>query len=377
MNSKANCAYFSISSHLLPTDSRAVFSIYINSSGLDERKRFIKVIRRGTLLTKCLIDEVVKKYFRIYIKESDRQVYLDSLITQENIGKKEKIKVIKNSTLKYLESIFSNNEEINYTYIGDNINNCKKAVENMLTIINDSSIRKIYDLIGDLGFHDFYTYDHSINVCLYNMMILKEIDPNIDRSSLVSIGLGGLLHDLGKLKIPTNIINYPGELLKKDFELIKKHPVYGKELLLKSLTDLPNDVDWEIIERIIMEHHENYNGSGYPNGLGGEEIHYYARITAISDFFDAITTKRAYHDILPIDQALAVMKRSAGKKIDPILIDIFVKAIGIDEYINKNVHQLDDNYDPCQPHNVLPLIKSKPKIFKKDIFNSSSKKKAS
>src|SRR5690606_13361046 len=104
----------------------------------------------------------------------------------------------------------------------------------------------------------------------------------------------------------TTIINNPGKLSDDDFAEIKKHPGYGNDLIKESHCNCEG-VDFEIIRRVVYEHHENFNGTGYPRGISGEKIHEMARITAIADFFDAITTKRSYHEALSTEDALAVM----------------------------------------------------------------------
>jgi HD-GYP domain-containing protein (c-di-GMP phosphodiesterase class II) len=182
------------------------------------------------------------------------------------------------------------------------------------------------------------------------------IHPTANKDDIVQAGLGGMLHDLGKIKIPTFIINNPGKLSDEDFEQIKKHPDHGHDLLCKAHCDL-GGVNLKNVKRAVHEHHENYNGTGYPNKLEGMEIHKLARITAIADFFDAITTKRSYHDVLPIDKALGVMANTVGKKIDPKYFAIFKN--NAHDVVKKSPLTLPDSFDPCQPCNVLPFIDPK------------------
>jgi len=194
-------------------------------------------------------------------------------------------------------------------------------------------------------------------------------------------GMGGLLHDLGKVKIDTRIINNPGKLSEDDFQVIKKHPEYGRELLNEHQCS-HDEINFDLIKRVIGEHHENFNGTGYPNRLKGKEISVLARITAIADFYDAITTKRSYHEVLPTADAIEVMARSVGRKIDPKIFEIFRKNVNV-VLEGKSHIELPDDFDPCQPKNILPLQKSAPKIQRSDFLDKEEqgfgkvKKKAS
>ena len=129
---------------------------------------------------------------------------------------------------------------------------------------------------------------------------------------------------------------------------------------------------YEIIKRIVHEHHENFNGSGYPNNLAGIDIHLLARVTAIADFFDAVTTKRSYHEVLSTEDAIAVMSKSVGKKLDPLLFELFTKNIKQLILVGKTHKELPDDFDPCQPQNVLPF--KNPKLtFKVESFGADEK----
>jgi HD-GYP domain-containing protein (c-di-GMP phosphodiesterase class II) len=135
-------------------------------------------------------------------------------------------------------------------------------------------------------------------------------------------------------------------------------------------------MDIETIKRTVHEHHENFNGTGYPDHKSGEDIYLMARITAIADFFDAITTKRSYHEVLSTEDALQVMSKSVGKKLDPVLFQLFttsVKQLVINGKLNK---ELPDEFDPCQPQNVLPFRNPKPS-YKVEGFGEDKEPKKS
>ena len=130
------------------------------------------------------------------------------------------------------------------------------------------------------------------------------------------------------------------------------------------------DIVFGFVKRVVLEHHENFNGTGYPKGLEGNQIHVLARITAISDFFDALTTKRSYHEVVTIDEAIRIMSRSVGKKLDGKLFDIFVDKVSKGAIVERATVELPDSFDPCQPQNVLPFEKVKAQKQASNIFGN-------
>ncbi|MCF8060513.1 MAG: HD domain-containing protein [Bacteriovoracaceae bacterium] len=357
-------SYFSISFGLVLIDKPLPYDLYINSSTHASREKFVCILRRDNALSSSELINFREKYYQLYIKEDQRDLYLRSLMVVDNAEDLEKATVIKDSAIKYLQTIFERDHEFSNELLDETIEGCKESVESMVDVIQDYDILDVQKLIADLSFHDFYTYDHSINVAMYSISIMKALKPEASRHELVMAGMGGLLHDLGKVKIPTSIINNPGKLSDDDFMIIKKHPGFGLELLNEHKCD-HHEINFDIIKRVVGEHHENYNGTGYPNKLEGKEISVFARITAIADFYDAITTKRSYHEVLSTEDALEVMARSVGRKIDPKIFEVFRKNVNV--ILDGKSHQeLPDDFDPCHPQNVLPLEKAAAKIQRSD-----------
>lgn len=286
----------------------------------------------------------------------------------------QKSEIIKDSAIHYLDKLFDEDKEFTNEILSETIQGCKTTVESMVDVIKDYDVSKLQSLIGTLSFHDFYTYDHSINVSMYCIALYSAVRPNAPKEEIILAGLGGLLHDIGKVKISTDIINNPDQLTDEEFAVIKKHPDYGYNLLVENSCDCEG-VDFDIIKRVVHEHHENFNGTGYPKKLAGLDIHLLARVTAIADFFDAITTKRSYHDILPTEDAIAVMSKSVGKKLDPDLFEIFTKSVKQLVLTGKTNRELPEDFDPCQPQNVLPFRTPKPN-YKIEGFSESEKERA-
>lgn len=386
-------SFFSVAFELIVVDMELPYDLYVNSSSHNERDRFVRIFPSGDKLSKEDLGVYKKKYHQLYVLESQRDQYLRSLVKAAGASDTQKAEVIKDSAIHYLSTLFDPQKEFSNELLVEAIEGCRESVESMVDVVQEYDVNQLQELIAGLSYHDFYTYDHSINVSMYCIAIFKAMKPEAAREEIVMAGLGGLLHDLGKLKIPTTIINNPGDLTDEEFLEIKKHPDYGKELLDEQMHDHACDcegIDFEIITRVVHEHHENYNGTGYPNKMAGEDIHLMARITAVADFFDAITTKRSYHDALKNEDALAVMARSVGKKIDPLVFKIFTEKVKNLVYKGKGNLELGDDFDPCRPHQVLPFIAVKAqgkehKLFEKNKdygkikvdANSGKKKKAS
>jgi HD-GYP domain-containing protein (c-di-GMP phosphodiesterase class II) len=348
-------SYFSVHFDLILRNENAHYDLFVNASSLKEKERFVRIFPRGDHLSEFDLSSFKTKYLQLYVPESQRHLYMQSLVKSGAYTDVEKANVLKSSALNYLNQIFDKNKEFNTEVLSQSIEGCREVVELMVDVLDDYSIDDLKGLIGDLSFHDFYTYDHSINVSMYCISIYKTLFPNAPRTEIVHAGLGGLLHDLGKIKIPTSILNNPGGLSQEEYEQIKKHPGFGIELLLSGQVKVQASIDLSIIARVVHEHHENVDGTGYPNKLKGEDIHLMAKVCTIADFFDALTTKRSYNQIITVAEAANVMRKFRGKKLDEKIFDVFEKHLHFirSDYTRDMI--LGSEFDPTLPYNFLPL----------------------
>ncbi len=149
---------------------------------------------------------------------------------------------------------------------------------------------------------DSYTFGHCERVATYSTAVARELGS--DEGQLTAIRLGAYLHDVGKVRVPHEILNKPGKLTDEEFEVIKHHPVWGLELL--ATIEFP----WDI-KPMIRSHHEKYDGTGYPDRLRGDEIPLSAQIVCIADVYDAMTTSRSYRAAMPRDEAMGRMEKSS------------------------------------------------------------------
>ncbi len=168
------------------------------------------------------------------------------------------------------------------------------------------------------------TGNHVRRVAHYSRLLAKLLGLSLEECE--EIYLASPLHDLGKIAIPDAILNKPGKLNAEEWEKMQKHAVYGYDMLSKSKnsTLLAASI-------VAHQHHEKWNGTGYPNKLSGKDIHIFGRITALADVFDALGSDRCYKDAWPFDAVLSLIKNERGEHFDPQLVDVFVEHI--DDFI--------------------------------------------
>jgi len=203
----------------------------------------------------------------------------------------------------------------------DNIDyqkNLEKKVNEQTGKIRNLYLKAIQSLAIALEEKDYYTHGHSFRVSKISEAIGKEI--GFDVEGLRILRLGGLLHDIGKIGIPESILNKPGKLTEKEYEIVKTHPAEG-ERILKPI------IDEEGILHIVRHHHEMLDGSGYPDGLKGDDIPLVARIAAVADVFDALTSKRPYRKALKKEEVIGYMAEKTGKYFDPNVMNAFIKVV--------------------------------------------------
>ncbi|HCC78008.1 MAG: two-component system response regulator [Chloroflexi bacterium GWB2_49_20] len=187
-----------------------------------------------------------------------------------------------------------------------------QAVEN----IKAASLETIHRLSMAAEYKDMDTGEHIERMTRYSTVVARRM--GLDESSIETIQYAAPMHDLGKIGIPDQILMKPGSLDPAEWEIMKQHSVIGAKIL--------NGSNAEFIrlgETIALNHHEKWDGSGYPNNLKGLEIPIEARIVAIADVFDALTSKRPYKQAFSIEESLAIIKAGRGSQFDPEVVDAF------------------------------------------------------
>lgn len=169
--------------------------------------------------------------------------------------------------------------------------------------------------------HDFSTFSHVVNVSSYCVVLAQQLGIN-GKGELQEIAVGGMLHDIGKRHISPAILNKRGPLTQTEYETVKQHPIIGySELCERSDVTFPQLM-------MIYQHHERIDGTGYPVGCPGSEIHQWARICAVVDVFDAITGERPYRPQMSKKEALGMLNRVAGKHLDPDMVRCWTHIMG-------------------------------------------------
>jgi HD-GYP domain-containing protein (c-di-GMP phosphodiesterase class II) len=204
-----------------------------------------------------------------------------------------------------------------------NIGKTKRVVQELINrIIDDESA--MMELTSLRGFDD-YTYVHSVNVCVLSMILGYHL--GMDRKTLSNLGVGALLHDIGKTKLPIELVNKPGTFDEYDWLMMRKHPVFGVKALIKARTA---DETTARACSTIFEHHLAPDGSGYPELLVKRKPSLFARIVAIADTYNAMTSGRIYHiKRHPPDEAITSMANRVEKAFDPLLLKVFINTMGI------------------------------------------------
>ena len=178
--------------------------------------------------------------------------------------------------------------------------------------------------LTDIRLHDTYTFAHSVNVAILSAML--GLLCRYTKKDLSILTLGALLHDLGKIDIPAEILTKTTRLTDEEFATIKRHPDMGAKHIHDMENELPHT---SLLATIAREHHEHIDGHGYPQGLKGDQIHRFAKIVAIADVYDALTSERPYKRAYTPNVAFNIMKNVNRGQFDPELLDLFFNNVAI------------------------------------------------
>lgn len=197
-----------------------------------------------------------------------------------------------------------------------------------LTDFDQAFLDIIRVLVDSLDSRDRYTWEHSRQVAHYAAMIAEEMGLSVQETELIRCA--SYLHDLGKIHLDYTILNKPKRLTKEEFRAVKLHPEVGANLLSPIQGFAP-------LVPLVLFHHEWFNGRGYPHGLTGDDIPLGARIIAVADGFDAMTSNRPYRRAMGVDEALATVVAAKGTQYDPAVVDVLVKVIALEKIENSNI----------------------------------------
>jgi len=222
--------------------------------------------------------------------------------------------------------IFSDSVRYARSFMGDarlgrpiDFVSCGTMVDSMIESVSRNAAALLS--LAKLRANDEYTFTHCINVSLLSVLFGRHL--GLGREKLRLLGFAGLFHDLGKARMPEEVLNKPGKLTEEEFAVMKRHPAEGFLMMRQDKRIAPE------VLRGVLEHHEKFDGAGYPRALAGDQVSSFARIIGVADVYDALTSTRVYKPGMPPDQALRIVYELKDSSFYPGHVEKFIKCLGI------------------------------------------------
>ncbi|MGZ3771716.1 MAG: HD-GYP domain-containing protein [Bdellovibrio sp.] len=297
-------SFFRIRLKTIRPEKITTFDIYVNVN-----QKHILYLRAGDRLSDGKINALHERDTgdSFFVRVEDKQKYRDWVreeMNSELINPFEKAKILRESSVALMEDLFEN------PHVNQALDDSRPIIKDFIDLMEHAP--EAMGFMISLSGHDFYTYNHSLDVSIYSLGLGKVL--GYDNTTLEELGVGSLFHDIGKRNVSLDILCKKEGLTDAEWEQMKMHPQYG----LVILNDHPNISD--AIKATCFEHHESFMGNGYPQQLPGHEIHPFARIVAITDTYDAMTTQRSYNvPMTPMD-AIEMMKEKLAGRYDPDML---------------------------------------------------------
>ncbi len=296
--------FFRIRLSTIQPDTATPFDIYIY---LDQK--MVVYLNQGQ---KLKADKIKTLHHRdtgesFFVANNDKQLYRDTVKNSMNsdlIHNDIKATILRESSISILEDLYENPD------VSKALEESKPIISDLLKFMTDApeSMGNLISLSG----HDFYTYNHSFDVSIYSLGLGQAL--GFDPKTLEELGQSSLFHDVGKRMVDLSILCKKGALDENEWVQMRQHPQYG----LKILNEHPNISD--AIKAACFEHHESWSGGGYPQDISREEIHPFARIVALTDTYDAMTTQRSYNVPMTPSEALNLMNGKLNGRFDPDML---------------------------------------------------------
>ncbi len=274
---------------------------------------FVNIVSESTVVTKELIEKLDRLEIQFVYILTEMQEDPDEKKVFDSLDSEEALDYNFSRTITAIKNIFSD------LMIGSM--NIKDELEESMNPLLEGILHNnnILSSLRKMTYDDEYLFKHSLNVGMVSAMIGKWL--NLEEWEIKEIATAGAIHDIGKSKIPRYVLNKPNELSQAEFGIVKQHSNYGFNLLTEG-----NEFNSRIKEA-VLSHHERFDGSGYPNGLAGENIPLYGRIIAIADSFDAMTQDKVYSGRISPFKAAENIKQMSFSSLDPRISNLFLKKI--------------------------------------------------
>lgn len=257
----------------------------------------------------------------LYMKEKQKRIDLEKRLKKSRTQLKvcrDKLSLLRKRSAENRKALTITNEQLE-KYASDLrtiVESLNKTNRDLQNAYQDT----IHRLVLASEYKDNETGNHIHRMSRYCAKVAEKL--NFSKEEVEHIRFATPMHDVGKIGIPDRIILKNGRLTKKEFEIVKKHTIIGAEILQNSKARI-----LKLARDIALYHHEKWDGTGYPEGLKGEAIPVHARIVALCDIFDALTSKRPYKSSYPVDVSCEIIKKGKGTHFDPALTDIFLSSI--------------------------------------------------
>ncbi len=324
--------YIGIRSWTLSPSRIREFDLYIFHLDHYNIPRYVLYRGKTMPLTNSHIKHVESLSKKLYVKRKEYKAYLQyveqrlhDVLGREVPGLKGQEK----QELVYETAVNLTIDLLDDPRSGNNIDRASDFVQNIITYITKRP-DTAFSLIDVLSI-DYYTYTHCVNVAVLSLLFGSYI--GLDEKKLKELGVGTILHDIGKIRVGESILKKRGPLNEEEWEIMRKHPEFGIEILEGK--PIPESAKY-----IILQHHERCNGTGYPRGLLSQDIHFFSKIAMITDCFDALTTIRPYqHAFSPYEALLKIQEFQADYKLRVVRKQA---SMGIHPDIT-----IDDSFDPA------------------------------
>lgn len=313
-----NANYFPVSPDTLNPNALTDFQVYLRRSG-----RYVLYTKERRYFSRSLKDRLVENGIdTVYIPYHQQAAYesyiidnLEWILSDPEVPVDVRTQVFLETTSSQVKKVFESRLP---SLDESTLKGVQYVVRSSLSFL---ATAEAMESIGKFVSHDYQTFTHSVQVFTYTMMLMNYLEEDWDEQTMVDVGVGALLHDIGKTHIPASVLNKPGALDAEEWKLIKLHPVYGMRMCTN--IDLP-----QASLNCIVFHHEKYDGTGYPTGMANEEIPVPVRVLTCCDVYDAITSRRPYADASTAFEALKIMGDEMKDAFDPRIFKSFIKVLG-------------------------------------------------
>jgi len=286
----------------------------------DNSVSLVKILDRGQTPSRKVLDYLQRSGLgQVYFHREDQDDLVDylaelaqDLVEQEEVPLELKAELIYDTANHLIEQAMTDPR------LGRNVARGKKYVDQVATFVagNQAAVQCLTEILAT----DYSLYSHSVNVCLLTIAFADYL--GLSNKEVTTLGVGGLFHDIGKRTIPSAVLNKPSKLNEEEWRIMREHPLRG----FLTLRDLPSFSAPAL--KMVRSHHENLDGSGYPDGLGYEALDLSLRIIRIVDAYDAITSDRKHRGALKPLEGVQIIAREMAKQVDQDVLRSFIRFLG-------------------------------------------------